>query len=346
MKKLIALLLALMMVLVCVSALAADGDPQVGDGNGEKVMYQFNADGIVTLTKSYTKQGDTNAVIPADVLKFGIEGDHVENATNNNMDIPAATIADVTVNEGDEKATISIVLPTYTTVGEYFYNITETDTGVAGVTYLGDTIVMKVQVFWNPDTKALDRYVTFRIGSQKIDGFTNTYEAGTLTVSKTVEGNMGDTNKEWNFTVVFSAPEGDTVMGDITTSATGDATAPTTIAAGDDGWSTTKTSTFKLVSGQSVKFSNIPQGVSYTVSETEAGLNGYVTKVGDTELKKSTDTVSGEIAAHEDDTVAVKNTKNVDIDTGVTLDSTVYMMIMALALAGFVVLKIRRREEN
>ena len=299
-------------------------------------MYQFNADGIVTLTKSYTVSGK-DAVNPADVLKFSVDEKEIKNATAGTV-FPEGkvSIADVSVNKNAETATISIQLPVYSAVGEYYYEISETDTGVAGVTYLTSPIVMKVQVF-NGEKGGFDRYVTFRIDDQKVDGFENTYEAGTLTVSKTVSGNMGDLNKEWNFKVEFTAPEDDTVMGDITTSAVG-ATAPATIAAGDTGWAgtTTKTSTFKLKNGQSVTFSNIPKGVTYTVTEDEANKDGYTTTIVGND---------GSISGHENDTAAVTNTKNVDIDTGVTLDSTVYMLIMALALAGIVVLKIRRRED-
>jgi len=334
MKKTIAMLLALIMVLACTVALA-DDPPVKADPTP---LYQIaTADNTITITKNYTVLG-VGAVNSADTLKFEIAGDHIANATDNTMTIPAASIAQVAVDGGAKTATIGITLPTYTTVGEYFYNITETNTGVAGVTYLTDTIVMKVQVFYNPDTKALDRYVTFRIGDNKIDSFTNTYEAGTLTVSKTVTGNMGDVNKEWNFTVVFKSTA--KVMGDITAT-----NSNASIAAGTTGWTGEKTATFKLKSGESVKFSNIPKGVTYTVAEAEAGADGYTTTVGTTKLEKAEDVIDGEITAHEDDTVDVLNNKDVPIDTGVTLDSAVYVLIMALALAGFVALKVRRRED-
>ena len=355
MKKFIALLLALMMALVCVSALAADDDPPAagGDADGGASTSQVTpteANKTVTITKEYTVQGD-GAVNPGDTLQFVPTSVKVLNATAGTT-VPDISIANVKVSKEAGQATITIALPQYTAVGEYYYTITETDTGVAGVTYLSDTIYLRVQVFQDPDSNALVfGGIKFRLGSedatQKIDSFTNTYEAGTLTVSKAVSGNMGDLDKEWNFTVVFTAPSGDTVMGDITTSASDGATAPATIAAGTTGWSgdTTKTSTFKLVNGQSVKFSNIPKGVTYTVAETEAGADGYTTTVGTTKLTTEKNYIDGSIEGHEADTVAIVNTKQVDIDTGVTLDSAVYMLIMALAVAGFVALKIRRRED-
>jgi len=341
MKKFIALLLALMMALVCVSALAADPvtDPETADGDGDATPSVIPiAASTITITKNYTVEG-TGAVNPTDTLHFTPTSVKVMNATTG-VTVPNITIADVAVS--GTSATITIALPEYTAVGEYYYTITETDTGVAGVTYLADTIYLKVQVLQDPDSNELvfgGR--TFRLGSEtateKIQSIGNKYEAGTLTVSKTVSGNMGDLNKEWHFTVEFTAPTGDTVKGDITATATGGATAPVTIAAGT-GWSgtTTKTSTFVLKNGQSVKFSNIPKGVTYTVTETEADADGYTTTIAGND---------GSISAHEDDTAAFTNTKNINIDTGAALDFVPYVLIMALALAGFVALKVRRRED-
>lgn len=335
MKKILAILLVLMMVLVSVAALAAEGDPVTETPD----LHQEPTNDIVTITKKYTIEGDT-AVNPADVLKFKVEGTKIENATDNAIQIPAATIANVTVNKAATTASINIKLPTYTVVGEYYYTITEEDTGVAGVTYLSKPITMKVQVFQGET--GLDRYVTFRIDNKKIDSFENKYEAGTLTVSKTVTGSLGDRNKDWTFTVVFTAPDGDTVVGDITATASG-ATVPGGWPAAD-AEARTATATFTLKHGQSVTFSNIPKGVSYVIKEAEANADGYTTKVGSADYVNA-DGFSGSIATSEDDTAAFNNDKDVEIDTGVALDFVPYVLIMALALAGFVTMKIRRRED-
>ena len=51
------------------------------------------------------------------------------------------------------------------------------------------------------------------------------------------------------------------------------------------------------------------------------------------------------LAALDELEKGVVDCKTIVIDTGVALDSAVYMLIMALAVAGFVALKIRRRED-
>lgn len=335
MKKTLAILLALILALVNVS-LALAGSEGVEEEEPAAATSQVVplASQTVTITKTYNVQG-TTAINAADTLKFVPTTVRVDNATAG-VTAPDISIADVKVDTAAKKATISIVLPEYKAVGEYYYTITETDTGVAGVTYLADTIYLKVQVFQDQASNALTTgSVTFRLGSEtaeKVEEFENTYEAGSLTVSKTVAGNMGDYDKDWNFTVVFTAPSGDKVIEEITVTAEG-ATAPAAIVGG---WDTTQTSTFVLKHNQSVKFSNIPKGVTYTVTETEANQDGYVTTIAGND---------GSISGHEDDTAAFTNTKKVDIDTGVTVETVPYIMILAVVMIGAALLVLRKREE-
>ena len=72
-------------------------------------------------------------------------------------------------------------------------------------------------------------------------------EFGSLTVSKTVKGEKADLSKEFTFTVVFEGND-----------------AP-------------QSESFKLKSGTSKTFTNIPQGVTYTVTETDAAGYNAVT---------------------------------------------------------------------
>ena len=99
-----------------------------------------------------------------------------------------------------------------------------------------------------------------------VDGFdvTNTKDilSGSLTVSKTVSGNAGDTEREWAFTVWL----GDTGIN----GAYGDMTFVGGMA------------TFLLRHGESATATGLPAGVSYRVTETGANQDGYdTTKHGD-----------------------------------------------------------------
>ena len=108
-----------------------------------------------------------------------------------------------------------------------------------------------------------------------VDGFdvTNTKDilSGSLTVSKTVSGNAGDTEREWAFTVWL----GDTGIN----GAYGDMTFVGGMA------------TFLLRHGESVTATGLPAGVFYRVTETEADRDGYdTTKHGDTGVIPEDDT--------------------------------------------------------
>ena len=104
-------------------------------------------------------------------------------------------------------------------------------------------------------------------GADAAVAFTNTKATGGLTVRKAVDGNVGDTTKAFNFTVTL----GDT---SISGKLGGDA----------DGMTFTNgVATFQLANGQSKTATGLPVGVSYTVTETEDGKDGYTTtKQGDT----------------------------------------------------------------
>ena len=105
---------------------------------------------------------------------------------------------------------------------------------------------------------------TIEAGKDATASFTNskTILRGGLTVTKTVAGNAGDKDREWNFTVTL----GDTSISDIY---------------GDMSFTGGK-ATFTLKHDQSVTATGLPAGLSYTVTETEAGQEGYITKaVGD-----------------------------------------------------------------
>ena len=89
-----------------------------------------------------------------------------------------------------------------------------------------------------------------------------TIPRGGLTVTKTVEGDAGDTGREWHFTVTIEDAGIHGTYGDMRF--------------------TNGVAMFTLKHDQSVTATGLPAGLSYTVTETEAGQEGYITKaVGD-----------------------------------------------------------------
>lgn len=156
----------------------------------------------------------------------------------------------------------------------------------------------------------------------------NAPQTTSVTISKTVGGNMGDQSKEFAFTATLSG-EGYTFEG-VTYSIDGGESK----SAGNG-----TTCNFTLKHGQSITFTGLPIGATFTVTETS--YSGYVTTV---------DGVSGnskEITlAETNSNIAFVNTKDVTIDTGVLLDTLPYILILGVVVVGAVLLIKKRRNRD
>ncbi len=117
---------------------------------------------------------------------------------------------------------------------------------------------------------------------------------GNLAVQKTVAGNAGETDREWKFTVTLDDAGISGIYGDMS------------FTGGE--------ATFTLKHGEQKTATGLPAGISYTVTETEAGEDGYVTT-------PDGGTISGTIEANKAATAAFTNTKNVY--GGLTVTKTV-----------------------
>ena len=413
MKKIVAMMLALMLVLVSVSALAAT--------SGTKTDSKFPVDmdpaseQTITITKGYIINDDgdnTTDKHPADTITFTEDASkrayYFNGVKDSSVTVPALkSIVATTVSEDTNKATITVTLPKYTgPVGEYVYYLVETDAKTAGVTYnytATNPLVLKVtlinetdQTTGEPTGNLLIGGIALRDGTgddainagnaeenaKKLDSSTgskddvhNEYEKGQLTVSKKVTGNMGDTTKKWIFKAVFTSETGKTVRGTINVSGSGTycgATQPTvdangnvtptavtgTILPGENGWTGDHDAVyFTLTSGQNMVFDNLPKGMTYAITEVEAGMYGYTTTAtaSDTVVKDETKDadsqaedaqVTGGITEKaQADTANFTNNKQETPDTGIALDTVPYLMIMAIALMGVAMMIVRRREE-
>ena len=346
MKKLLAILLALMMVLVNVAALAADGDPVTnpdGENNnqdvGEKPAYKDLIDKPLNLPKLYEVK---NGTAPAETFTFKFTGVSYKNGAGTistaAADIPA--IANQTVSfesisaDSTKNITLGFAVADYE-LGVYTYEIEEIipTTKTAGITYETEKMYLVLTILSEgTDTK---HYVAAlhkgSVDGQKTESVENSYDAGALTVSKKTTGNLADLDKAFAFTITFTAAEGAQITAAQKQAITVTTPENVTGSWADDGL----VYTISLKDSQSVKFENLPEGTKYAVAEDSEEYTGA------DEYSDADKVISG----GDNDTVEFTNTLDVEIDTGVALDSTVYMLIMALALAGFVVLKIRRRED-
>lgn len=331
MKKLLSLALALILVLSMSTVAFAEGEAEATPNGGVST---------VTLTKTYTApNGGTS---PAETFSF--EKLKFEGVTNAGVDfdaanVPMPVIGTVTYTAGEAGSgtatkDITITLPEYNAVGVYTYTFYEVDGGTAGVTYRTDAIKLVVTVIeQGGKVRVAAVHTEGANDTSKSDKFDNVYNAGTLAVTKTVTGNMGDLQKPFTVKVTFTAPEGDTVREAITYTDDGK---DQTIAAGEEGWTGSKYVEITLKNGETVKFENIPYGVSYTVEENDYTGEGY------DEAKY--DNKNGVINADSPSvTTTITNNKGGTVDTGISMDSLPYVMLLAVACIGMVAFISKKR---
>jgi len=304
------LLVALMVMGLCTAAFAADA---YTDASTATFTVKFTGTGhpAETFTFSdFTFETVTNAGV-------GSNGSVVTTG-------PAITkIPDVAIAAGADKATATITLPSFEAVGVYTYSFNEVAGSTSGVTYYTTPMKLVVTVVQDGTLKRVAA-VHVEGGSTSADKtgvIENTYESATLAVSKTVTGNMGDKSKYFNVTVTFA--------GEITSAVTYIGGKYTTDTAVDG-----TTASIQVKDGDTVTFSNIPVGATYTVVETEANQDGYTTTG---EVKTATKLTA------DGATVAIENNKEVTVDTGITMDTIPYIMIALFACLAAAVVVIRKR---
>ena len=327
MKKFLSIILALVLVMSMATVAFAEG---------ETVVYDDVE--TVTLTKEYkvTNNGTTS---PAETFTFtaltctGVEEAGVGVTAAN---APVPTIASVAYTAGEAgganaKKDITITLPTYTAVGIYTYTFSEVDGGTAGVTYRASEIKLVVTVIEQDGFVRIAAVHTEGTTGAKSADFDNTYSAGSLVVKKNVTGILGDQEKPFTVKVTFTAPEGDTVREAISYADDG---ANKTVATTD--WSDGKAeATITLKHNETVTFTNIPYGVTYVVEEDNYTSEGY-------DVAKYDDNKEGTI---KNATVSTEITNNKDgnVDTGISMDTIPYIVLLAVAFVGMIAMVAKKR---
>lgn len=267
---------------------------------------------------------------------------HVDNLTAGVTDKDSGTF---TI---DPKEELNITRP-----GIYYYTVTETDNGIQGVTY-AKPLTMKVTAgYATADATELTYWVALtrdtaetnflfnqdkKVGQDK--AFENTYSAGDLVVTKAIRGSNGDRAHEFNFTITLNGQKGTKVSYTVDDK-------PTTGIIGEDGSLTIPN--IKMADNGQFVISNIPYGVTYTISEATEGYTATAKKGSDTADLTTTDTT----AAYNDSvdaastTIAFTNTLgNTVIDTGVILDNAPYILMLAVVAGGAMTLVIKKRREE
>lgn len=340
MRKVFAAMLALAMVLsLPLGALAAE--------TGEGYVSESRV-AEVSIKKLYTLVGaQSEALYPRETLTFtSTQGE--KNPDDTNLTIAPLTVA------GNSDQKLVITLPSYSKVGTYRYTITEDvpEQKAQGVVYSDAKVEVTVLVTYDYENQCLQSQVvlgTGTAGEGKLDTFTNRYDLGTMELTKTVTGNLGDQSVYFDIHVRFHSVE--KVASDIAVSGGSHESNPTVIGAAEwkateDGYVCEKT--FHLKHSDTLTFGDVPAGVSYTVVEDEkhlVGNDGFdVNSATDTDYSVTYEGGgSGQIAAAGTARETVVNEKKTTVETGVLLDSMPYLLMFTAGLAGVLMLLGKKR---
>lgn len=314
----------------------------------------------LTIAKTYTVNGGSFNSDNVNLELVAFEANDYVRVTDSSITDEAAEQLRPTFtansNATKDDASITMTLPRYEKVGIYTYQVKEVDGGTLGMTYDATTYTLQVRVANKMVNGKIDPsgekvcYVTMKADGTKESSVKNTYNSSNLTISKNVEGNMGDrsTDTKFNFKVTLEVPEGKTLRSTIT------GTNNAAVVWNED--KTVGTVTFQLSHGESFTLMNLPYDIDYTVDEmsgTTALKQGD--KIYNTYQVSYDDHKAGTIGSGEGKiapTDGVINTEvtntwgDDDIDTGVILDNAPYMLMLAVVAGGAMTLVIKKRREE
>ena len=314
-------------------------------------------DGTFTIKKAYAS--NDGATAPKENFTLTATKVSVSKSSISDTEFKAEgayelTIHDATFENGDI-TDFNVKLPNYGKPGVFLYKLHENDNGTAGVTYDNNDYYLTVYAFNKADSTAkveandLQYAVRLDRGLQgnenfekKVDTINNSYTAEPLTITKTVNGNMGDRTQPFEFKVVFNADK--TVKSSISVS--GDHGEVTGVALDDNNtftFTNTATVNFTLTHGQTMNFLNLPEGVTYKVEEINVP-EGYKTYINNADTPATaTEGTIGNTAV----TIGYENVNgDTTIDTGVILDNAPYILMLAVVAGAAMTLVIKKRREE
>lgn len=314
------------------------------DGGKVTGTIGHNTDGGA-ISVAYTNKFDQNARISLNGTKILNGRNITENdkftfelkAADNyaNVEMPAITEVNVTGDGTSNEANFSFDPITFKEIGTYKFNIIEeipvgaVDNVLNGIRYDNHTTVVTVNVTSGRDG-ILEAVVT---SYENADGstvtnkavFENTYES--LTLAKTVSGNIGDKNKEFEFEITLSNSD-DTAIANVNFECTG---AYATLNTDENG-----KATVTLKHGQSVTIIGLPTDAKYTIVEKDA--DAYTTTITAnptaTTINNDSRTVSGSLSANATTTITYNNERESGPITGIFLDNLPWILALCFVLFG------------
>ena len=122
----------------------------------------------------------------------------------------------------------------------------------------------------------------------------------------------------------------------------------------DDNYVSEVSTTIYIKHDEKITLSNIPYGVTYTVTETDYSDDGYTTSYAQDDthsyINEDEETITTEGTINLSDTaketVTITNNKGMDVDTGIFVDNLPYIIILAGVAVGMGVFFMKKRTAN
>lgn len=357
---------AMMLTVGATAAFATEGNNQPEGVTTKSMIVAENGVANFTLTKKLVvAEGTAPQKMTFSFTVSGHDADVAKGAKAGTLGKDFTTQPSVTFEKtGDDQFTaattaysqdfsidlVKLLGNNYNKVGKYAYTISENETNIPGITKDSHTYEMIVTVVnKQKDNLTNETGYGYYVGMYDAEGqkvpavFTNTYNSYSLEVKKTVEGNFGDLGDTFTFYITLGNAEGkdnNYASATVKVSDTNNAANNATWTIGGGGQQTVI-----LKHGQTATISNLPVGVTYTVTENKTNDDGSAwvyTTTGEAKSEGNKTIVAG------DNKVEIVNKHEGTPDMGVVLDNAPYIAMLAIVAIGGVALMLnkRRRDEE
>ncbi len=327
-KKFMAGMLAATLALGMNTAVFADSEKSSGISSSIKMNFTLENEGTTSPAVTFSF---------SDPVCYSVTDSAITDLTA----VPKVTVGSITYAAGEatnSEKSVSLKIPSYESVGVYKYKFKEVTSEILGIKCFEKDIYLTVTVTYNQDNNLVASAEVYTDieeegteAAKKVDNLANTYSAGSLSVKKEVTGNMGDKKKDFTVHVTFTNPTNRRIDSTISYKTADGVKKEITSEMLREG---NCTADIVLSDQDTVTFTNIPYGVTYTVTEEDyTGDKGGYEKAGIVATDSDPTCETGKIDSASE-AVVVTNNKQKGIDTGINLDSMPYLMMMGVACAG------------
>ena len=338
------------------------------DGLGGR-NFKVNNDDAFVFDKVWVTNDkeDSTIIAPGAALTMTVQNDGLPVTYPQGAIIANLGLGVTSINDTNGNTTgFTVDLPNFTIPGKYTYVFQENDPNVAGVVANDNLYQVTVWALQDETNTTGGNHIkecgvklsqvqlvdgAYVEVKGKLSNIENTYQAGSVTVTKHVTGNMGNKATKFNFKVVLesSKPVNSTVVG------TGDKTF--TFSETANGKYTAE-QTYQLSDGETWTITNLPFGVTYTVYEMNGdGETATAVDQGNTLTAESktytvsydaakTGVLSASVEKNQIATTVTNNCGDDTIDTGVILDNAPYILMLAVVAGAAMTLVIKKRREE